>query len=874
MKKRSLRSSKEIFHKLRWNGGIPLESVSIGYMDRKKGMQEIAFKHFKPGGRIPFNRVYYFKLEQEFIWDRETRIDRVFGSGETAPGQRLVFNQVETAGIAAEFQPQAVYGFSSELGEWVKGSPQSSNEHLFSIKVVSYNVLRTDQEIQGVNHQRRIPQLIRSLDVLRPDVIALQEVTEPFREMLFRLAWVRENYWCTLPDSPLQNGQLTELILSRHAPEKGFQLSFSPAKKATGVRLLLNGLPLDVVTLHLPSDLAMAASERRVIYLRQLGHALKSSQAALILGDFNLASEASSSILPGFRDLWPEINPGTPGLTFDPNTNSIANALAGPVSGARLDRMLLKTPLSRFIGLNMQLIGNAPDQGSLSDHFGLIAELICDTSFTTLSTSPTTVETALVALPPIEKWANLQALRKVHDPRFERWMPHFTLLYGFLPEALFPAATVLLQQALADQVPFKVSLDEFGQFDQPNSTTLWLKPDPAAVDRLQALQMILQEIFPGCKDQQRHDGFRPHLTLATIQGPNRWRAGLLRSHLERYWAGIEFEIEAVALLSREGGGPFRVQSVVTLGDEDMAITPTSFAPEHGDLETAMGAYGLLTTTGSARQKSLATERLRDLLRSWSSSTKTYSIGLDSMNVHVEGQPLDLLVIGRRKLPEFNLWWESETNVLKDKVIWDEGARTYFMGDFEDLTVNIRYVHCPSPLPILAPHRMSTEQFNGFPIPDQKLMQLALELAAMRLHIGLHVPVFNVVVQALCKWAQKHGLREEEGFLFPETWALLVARVAPEESADRWLECCFESFSAHDWRMPFGDGPGLEKASMQVWSFSVPPQNKAEHIDGVKLQKLIASFGKALEEINSIHQSKGSWIEFLEGTENDQDSSGK
>ena len=60
-KKRPLRSSEEIYHRLRWDPMLPAERVFIGYEDRLRGEVEIPLMEFTPGGRIPWGRVWSFR---------------------------------------------------------------------------------------------------------------------------------------------------------------------------------------------------------------------------------------------------------------------------------------------------------------------------------------------------------------------------------------------------------------------------------------------------------------------------------------------------------------------------------------------------------------------------------------------------------------------------------------------------------------------------------------------------------------------------------------------------------------------------------------------------------------------------------------------
>jgi hypothetical protein len=55
----------------------------MGYLDRFRGMLEIPLLEFIPGGDVPWHRVYYFKKGREVMWDRNTRVDKIFGSGDS-----------------------------------------------------------------------------------------------------------------------------------------------------------------------------------------------------------------------------------------------------------------------------------------------------------------------------------------------------------------------------------------------------------------------------------------------------------------------------------------------------------------------------------------------------------------------------------------------------------------------------------------------------------------------------------------------------------------------------------------------------------------------------------------------------------------------
>lgn len=84
-----LRPIQEVYNRLLWDEAFDPEEFVIGYRDREAGVVEIELVDFEPGGEIPWHRVVYLRRGWERIWDREARLDRVFGSGfSTEPGER------------------------------------------------------------------------------------------------------------------------------------------------------------------------------------------------------------------------------------------------------------------------------------------------------------------------------------------------------------------------------------------------------------------------------------------------------------------------------------------------------------------------------------------------------------------------------------------------------------------------------------------------------------------------------------------------------------------------------------------------------------------------------------------------------------------
>jgi uncharacterized protein (UPF0248 family) len=86
-----LRPSHDIYHRLLWDAGYNADEYVVGYEDRFKGVKEMPLTSWKrelsDEEFIPFHRVVYFRekgLDGKVVWDRRTRVDLVFGSGQSS----------------------------------------------------------------------------------------------------------------------------------------------------------------------------------------------------------------------------------------------------------------------------------------------------------------------------------------------------------------------------------------------------------------------------------------------------------------------------------------------------------------------------------------------------------------------------------------------------------------------------------------------------------------------------------------------------------------------------------------------------------------------------------------------------------------------
>ena len=240
-------------------------------------------------------------------------------------------------------------------------------------------------------------------------------------------------------------------------------------------------------------------------------------------------------------------------------------------------------------------------------------------------------------IPPRAAWDAVQEVRCVRDKSYLRWMPHANLLYPFLEDdasgETFAEAAAIAADALKETSPFRCSLRAFAFFEHARSSTVWLHPAacpgvdeewaaraaegkegkqdtdddaltscelaegnsrslepgppacPPAAPGLMAAQTALEGAFPFANHLSSVSaaGFVPHVSVG--QWPDAVSASAAAANLRAKWSPVEFDVDAVFLISRpsDGSGPFRVRARVPLGGGGEAeVFPANATRETGD----------------------------------------------------------------------------------------------------------------------------------------------------------------------------------------------------------------------------------------------------------------------------------------------------
>jgi len=156
---------------------------------------------------------------------------------------------------------------------------------------------------------------------------------------------------------------------------------------------------------------------------------------------------------------------------------------------------------------------------------------------------------AVVIIPPEEKWESIQEIRKTYDRNIHRWMPHITLFYPFMPKTEYVALEKAFSEKCRDFKPFELSLSNFKYFSHGHQKyTLWLDPEP--IDLIVNLQTEILKIVPDCDDVNKYkNGFRPHLSFGQTKGKNKLHK--IINDLQKTWKEIKFLLDKIYFISRE-----------------------------------------------------------------------------------------------------------------------------------------------------------------------------------------------------------------------------------------------------------------------------------------------------------------------------------
>ncbi len=265
-----------------------------------------------------------------------------------------------------------MFTFSESTRTWVFGSPNGAlPSHLQRLRVATYNVWFDPFEAR-----KRCFALMELLASEAADVIALQEVTQPFLDALLREPWVRSEY--RISRDHIESTQRYDVVMLSRLPATfvAHPLTSTMGRRLHRLDLQTTKGTLSIAGCHLESMREMA--DVRLTQIGEILPILARSEHAVWMGDFNAAPETAEDarIRSAFQDTWCALRDDEPGYTRDTSINKMLARVKND-RHQRIDRIFVKGPALvpsavRMLGTT-QLAGEDDDVFP-SDHFGLAAD--------------------------------------------------------------------------------------------------------------------------------------------------------------------------------------------------------------------------------------------------------------------------------------------------------------------------------------------------------------------------------------------------------------------------------------------------------------------------------------------------------------------
>lgn len=552
-----MRTSEQIYNRIRWDQRFDPARFVVGIDLHRAEPKRAPLTGFVPGGDIPWHRVLFFEAEGVIVWDRRDGTDRLDSAG---------VGLVRTPRVLHPpfFEARRAFRFDAESFRAATPSEEATAQVPRPLRVVTWNTLWDRYDEGELHTATRHPRLLRELEALDADIIALQEAEAPLVALLLGAGWVRASYAATDDERATEAEEHGLFVLTRLPVREVGTHAFGPHKGVVAVVVDTADGPLAIVDVHLTSDHTQGGDARRAAEIAALRGGLEAVECDILLvGDFNDGSEALGASI-GMRDLWTELrgeHDTTP--TFDPPNNPLAAICSLTGLARRLDRIFYRG--KKLAPRAIDLVGtsaSAEDGLFVSDHYGVVADLdpIAIERPTTLAGMEPTSRTALAWIPDTGALPQIQRIREAHDPQFDRWPPHVNVLFGFVAECHLEIASDAITGAVTAVPPFATVLEGVESFEHSITSTYWLNANASATKEWERLHSALRRSFPRCAG--RAEGFTPHLTLAR---GDESRFETLASGWAKEVGRTEARVEELVVLSRRGDEPMRPRAVFSLG---------------------------------------------------------------------------------------------------------------------------------------------------------------------------------------------------------------------------------------------------------------------------------------------------------------------
>lgn len=807
--KSKLKTSWETYSRIIWDAKFNENNFMVGYQDRmaESGRREKPVVEWSSSD-IPWNRVQYFRCGDVLVWDRQAQIDLM--DSDDLPEEALNpvgENNAETYSVQnSPFYPKPILYHKD--GDWQYYMEQFPKVELTSLNIITYNILSDEYKQGFIKPSLRMDAIVDLLRECKAEIIVLQEVSLIMMRRLMKEGWMKDKFVSDKPN--LKHFDSHRTIIIANYPFELYAYDYSKRKQFLAASWKLNDKPFHLGAVHLSSNRADNAKKIREEQLTSLTDFLNHLEGDyMIAGDFNMREEEGASFFNTrqLEDLWTTFHPNDKGYTFDTTKNLLAEFFSLSKEPGRLDRMLLHSSTSDWKAEGIELMACDEMAKGIypSDHFGLTARLAFQKKESTkvsLQHIQPVYQSAIVIIPPEDKWTTIQQLRKKYDSKVKRWMPHITLVYGFLPSEYFEDAALLIADAIKKHSSFSVSLDEYGFFTHRKRVTAWLRP---IADGFKSLQASLQGLFPQCTDEiKQANGFNPHLSIGQFSTVEEARQKL------PVWKALDFDVNEVALISRKDDEPFNVDCTIELSSGKVTFTDATRAADFEHrvlLEKILPAIN----TDMAEIRDFAKSCLEQACaEALGNPLELYSLGSEKLATNSRLSDMDVVALIPASMPKEDFLTQVQQNLLGIS----ESSRLVLDARVPLLKLSIEGVEldlmcAQNPFFPASIRELDVKDWHRF---DESSWQAvagyfeAENLEALVKASPIDMDLFKALLRTIKAWAKRRGLKGNSfGYLGNYSWTVMAVDVCINAqrvmSLHDLLLAFFNRLVATNWRNP-------------------------------------------------------------------------
>lgn len=514
----------DLMSRISWDTKFNPYNCIVCYKDRFLKYKEIPFPKWKTeGADIPIHRIYQFKYNDKIFWDRNTKY--------------FCMDLVKDSEIDI-FPSLKMHKYDKKDKLWILVNPNdtsSNNSQNISdpFTILSWNVLFDKFDEDKTRFDIRIGSVSQLLNTINPDIICFQEITSKIKQQLLKIKHI-QNYYVTDVDNRYND----LLIISKFPFVHIRTYKLNRFKHILRCTLKFKDEYFDIYNIHLTSDMSNNFEEKRLHQLEIIKEFMSTTKTNILVGDTNI----ENNHLPHCDDLldcWVSMHGLEEGNTYCPEENEWANMFSKKKYSRRYDRILYKTIGDIFCVESISVIKDKFENIHPSDHFPLLASFGSNDNMhkNCVKAMEYSNNTAVTIIPPYNICQEIDKIRKIYDNKYNRWMPHLNIIYGFVPLSDIYLRKTDIQRVVDKYLPLLMEFSGLGTFDQGQSCVVYLEPTPACKKILIDIQ---KNLFGNIFETEMK--YEPHLKIGYL----RQKSDL--SHFKNIKCDYKWMIEHISVI--------------------------------------------------------------------------------------------------------------------------------------------------------------------------------------------------------------------------------------------------------------------------------------------------------------------------------------